>query len=163
MSQIKKIPDGYHSITPYLNLKNASQAIEFYKKAFGAKEQMRMMTPDGKAIAHAELKIGDSALMLADEIQEMKNPSPTTLGGSSGGIFLYVEDADTIFNQAVAEGAKVLDPVKEMFWGDRHGAIEDPFGHIWSISTHTRDLSPEELKKGAEEAFANMCENNNTK
>jgi PhnB protein len=159
MNQVKKIPDGYHSITPYLNVKNGSQAIEFYKKAFEAKELMRMMTPDGKAIAHATLKIGDSAFMLADEIAEMKNLSPTTLGGSSSGIFLYVEDVDKTFNNAVAEGAKILDPVEDQFWGDRHGSIEDPFGHTWSISTHIRDLSPEEMKKAADEAMKKMIEN----
>ncbi|MER5175527.1 MAG: VOC family protein [Candidatus Nitrosocosmicus sp.] len=162
MSQVKKIPDDHHSITPYLTVKNGSQAIEFYKKAFEAKELVRMMTPDGKAIAHAALKIGDSTFMLADEIPEMKNLSPTTLGGSSSGIFLYVEDVDRTFNQAVSEGAKVLDPVKDQFWGDRHGSIEDPFGHHWSISTHIKDLSPEEMKKAADEAMKKMIENNKT-
>ena len=159
MTLVKKIPDGYHSITPYLNVKDGARAIDFYKKAFGAKELMRMMTPDGKALAHAELEIGDSKLMLADEIPQMKNPSPTTLGGSSGGIFLYVEDVDKTFNQAVAEGAKILYPVEDQFWGDRHGSIEDPFGHRWSISTHIKDLSPEEMNKAAEEAMSKMCEN----
>jgi PhnB protein len=159
MSQVKKIPDGYHSITPYLNVKDGAKAIEFYKKAFGAKEIMRMMTPDGKALAHAELEIGGSKLMLSDEFAEMKNLSPTTLGGSSGGIFLYVEDVDKTFNQAVAEGAKILYPVEDQFWGDRHGSVEDPFGHRWSISTHVRDLSPEEMKKAAEEAMSKMNEN----
>jgi PhnB protein len=158
MSQVKKIPEGYHSITPYLNIKNCAEAIEFYKKAFGAKEKFRMATPDGKAIVHAEIQIGDSALMLADEMPQMQNKSPTTLGGTSGGIFLYVDDVNTTFNQAVSEGAKVLVPVKDQFWGDRHGAIEDPFGHRWSISTHLRDPSPEELKKGAEDAFSQMCD-----
>jgi PhnB protein len=162
MSQVKKIPDGYHSITPYLNVKNGPQAIEFYKKAFGATEQMRMMTPDGNAIAHAELRIGDSVFMLADELPQMNNLSPKTLGGTSGGIFLYVEDVDKTFNQAVSEGAKVLDPVKDVFWGDRHGAIEDPFGHRWSISTHIKDPNPDELKKGAAEAFSQMCDNKNS-
>ncbi|MER5176170.1 MAG: VOC family protein [Candidatus Nitrosocosmicus sp.] len=162
MSQVKKIPDGYHSITPYLTVKNGSQAIDFYKKAFEAKELVRMMTPDGKSIAHAELKIGDSAFMLADEIPEMKNLSPTTLGGSSSGIFLYVEDVDKTFNQAVSEGSKVVDPVKDQFWGDRHGSIEDPFGHRWSISTHIKDLSPEEMKKAADEAMTKMSENKKT-
>ena len=159
MSQVKKIPDGYHSITPYLNIKNCAEAIEFYKKAFGATEQMRMMTPDGNAIAHAELQIGDSVIMLADELPQMKNLSPKTLGGTSGGIFLYVEDVDKTFNQAVSEGAKVLVPIADQFWGDRHGSLEDPFGHRWSISTHIRDLSPDELKKAADEAFAKMCDN----
>ena len=159
MSQVKKIPEGYHSITPYLNVKNGVQAIDFYKKAFGAKELMRMMTPDGKAVAHAELEIGDSKLMLADEIPEMKNLSPTTLGGSSGGMFLYVEDVDKTFNQAVAEGATILYSVEDQFWGDRHGSVEDPFGHRWSISMHVKDLSPEEMKKAAEEAMSKMREN----
>lgn len=156
MSQVKKIPDGYHSITPYLNVKEGVKAIDFYKKAFGAKEIMRMMTPDGKALAHGEIEIGDSKLMLSDEFPEMKNTSPTTLGGSSVGIFLYVEDVDKTFNQAVSEGAKVLFPVEDQFWGDRHGSVEDPFGHRWSISTHVRDLSPEEMKKAAEEAMSKM-------
>jgi PhnB protein len=159
MSQIKRIPDGYHSITPTLIVKNGANAIEFYKKVFGAKERMRMMTPDGKALAHAELQIGDSIVMLSDEFPEMKCLSPESIGGSPIGLFLYVEDVDKTFNQAVAEGAKVLDPVKDQFWGDRHGGIEDPFGHRWSISTHIKDLGQEEMKKAAEEAFANMCEN----
>ena len=158
MSQVKKIPEGYHSITPYLNIKNCAEAIEFYKKAFGAKEKFRMATPDGKAIVHAELQIGDSPLMMADEMPQMQNKSPTTLGGTSSGIFLYVDDVDKTFNQAVSEGAKVLDPVKDQFWGDIHGAIEDPFGHRWSISTHIKDPTTEELKKAAEEAFSQMCD-----
>jgi PhnB protein len=158
MSQVKKIPEGYHTITPYLNVNDGAKAIEFYKKAFGAKEIMRMTTPDGKSIAHAELEIGDSKLMLADEIAEMKNPSPATLGGSSGGVFLYVEDVDKTFGQAVAAGAKTVYPVEDQFWGDRHGSIEDPFGHRWSISTHVKDLSPEEMKKAAEDAMSKMCE-----
>ncbi len=119
-----------------------------------------MMTPDGKALVHAALEIGDSIFMLSDEFPAMKCLSPTTMGGSPVGIFLYVQDVDQTFNQAVAEGAKVLDPVKDQFWGDRHGSIEDPFGHRWSISTHIKDLSPEELKKAGEEAMAKMCENN---
>ncbi len=119
MSQVKKIPDGYHSITPYLTVNNGLQAIEFYKKAFEAKELVRMMTTDGKALAHGALKIGDSTFMLADEIPEMENLSPTTLGGSSSGIFLYVEDVDKTFNQAVSEGAKVVDQLKISF-----GAID---------------------------------------
>src|SRR5919107_852448 len=153
MTQVKKIPDGYHSITPYLNVKDGAKAIDFYKKAFGAKELMRMMTPDGKALAHAELEIGDSKLMLADEFPQMNCLSPASIGGSPVGIFLYVEDVDKTFNQAVAEGSKVLDPIKDQFWGDRHGSIEDPFGHRWSISTHIKDLSSEEMKKAGDEAM----------
>ncbi len=161
MSPVKKIPDGYHSLTPILILivKNGVQAIDFYKKAFGVKERMCMMTPDGKAIAHAALEIGDSAFMITDEFPEIKCLSPASIGDTPVGIFLYVEDVDKIFNQAVTEGAKVLDPVKDQFWGDRHGIIEDPFGHRWSISTHIKDLSPEELKEAGEEAMAEMSEN----
>ncbi|MBA3977780.1 MAG: VOC family protein [Nitrosopumilus sp.] len=159
MSQVKKIPDGYHSITPSLIVKNGVQAIEFYKKVFGAKEIMRMMTPDGKALAHAELEIGDSKLMLADEFPQMNCLSPASIGGSPVGMFLYVEDVDQTFNQAVAQGAKVLDPVKDQFWGDRHGGIEDPFGHRWSISTHVKDLSLEEVKRAGDEAMSKMGEN----
>ena len=117
MSQVKKIPDGYHSITPILIVNNGVKAIEFYKKAFGAKERGRTMTPDGKAIAHAALEIGDSAFMLSDEFPEMKCLSPSSIGDTPVGIFLYVEDVDKTFNQAVNEGAKVLDPVKNQFWG----------------------------------------------
>jgi len=116
----KKIPDGYHCITPYLNVKNGLQAIEFYKKAFGATEQVRMMTSDGNAIAHAELRIGDSVFMLADELPQMKNLLPATLGGTSGEIFLYVENVDKTFNQAVSEGAKILVSIADQFWGDRY-------------------------------------------
>ncbi len=156
MSQVKKIPDGYHSVTPNLIVKDGIKAMEFYKKVFGAKEIMRMTTPDGKAIAHAELQIGDSIIMLVDEFPQMKCLSPLSIGDTPVSMFLYVDDVDNTFNQAVSEGAKVLDPVKDQFWGDRHGIIEDPFGHRWSISTHIRDPSPEELKKAAEDAFSKM-------
>ena len=153
MNHLKKIPDGYYSLTPYLNLKDASKAIDFYKKAFDAKEQMRMMAPDGKSIIHAELMIGNSRLMVADENKDRNYLSPTTLKGSSGGIYLHVDDADRIFNQAIAEGAKVLNPIKDQFCGDRHGVIEDPFGHRWSIATRIKNLTPEELNRAAREAF----------
>ena len=114
--------------------------------------------PNGK-IGHAELKIGDSIIMLTDEFPEMKCLSPQSIGGSPVSMFLYVEDVDTIFNKAVSAGSRVLDPVKDQFWGDRHGRLEDPFGHVWSISTHKVDLSPAELRKAAEEAFAEMSKN----
>jgi len=162
MSQVKKIPDGYHSITPNLIVKDGVKAIEFYKKAFGAKERMRMTTPDGKALAHAELQVGNSVIMLVDEFPQMKCLSPLSIGDTPVGLFLYVDDVDKTFNQAVSAGAKVLDPVKDQFWGDRHGIIEDPFGHRWSISTHIKDPSPEELKKAADETFSQMCGNNKT-
>lgn len=158
MSKVKKIPDGYHSITPYLIVKNGSDAFEYYKKIIGAKEHGRMMTPDGKRIAHAEIEIGNSKLMLADEFPEMNSHSPKTIGGSPVGLFLYVDDVDNIVSNAVKEGAKVLMEVEDQFWGDRYGSIEDPFGHRWSISTHIKDLTEEEMKKAGEEAFAKMPE-----
>jgi PhnB protein len=154
-TKVKAIPEGYHSITPALIVKNGTKAIEFYKQAFGATERYRMDGPNGK-IGHAELKIGDSIIMLTDEFPEMKCLSPQSIGGSPVSMFLYVEDVDTIFNKAVSAGSRVLDPVKDQFWGDRLGRLEDPFGHVWSISTHKEDLSPAELKKAAESAFAEM-------
>lgn len=158
MNQAKKIPQGYHSVTPYLIVKNASEAIEYYKKIFSAKEHGRMMTPDGKRIAHAEIEIGDSKIMLADEFPEMNSLSPESIGGSPVGLFLYVEDVDKIVNNAINQGAKELVKVEDQFWGDRYGSIEDPFGHRWSIATHIKDLTEEEMKKAAEDAFTKMYE-----
>ncbi len=155
MSEVKKIPEGYHSITPALIVKDGNAAIEFYKNGFGAEERNRMKSPDGR-IGHAELKIGDSIVMLTDEFPEMKCLSPKSIGGSPVSMYVYVEDVDAVFSRAVSAGAKVLDPVNDQFWGDRHGRIEDPFGHLWSIATHKKDLSPEEMKKAAEEAFSQM-------
>jgi len=154
MSQVKKIPDEYHTITPVLVVKDGLKAIEYYKKVFGAIDKGIMMMPDNKTVAHAELKIGDSKIMLSDEFTEMKCLSPTSIGGSPISLYLYVEDVDKTFNLAVTEGGKSLDPVKDQFWGDRHGIIQDPFGHIWSISTHIQDLTNEEIKKAASEAFS---------
>ncbi len=147
-SRVKPIPEGYHTATPYLVVKDAANAIEFYKKAFGATELMRMTQPDGR-VAHAEIKIGDSPIMLADEFPEMGARSPQALGGSPVSIFLYVEDVDALANQAVAAGAKVLMPVQDQFWGDRYGKLADPFGHLWSVATHKEDVAPEEVKKRA--------------
>jgi PhnB protein len=144
----RPIPEGYHTATPYLIVKGAAGAIEFYKKAFGATELLRMAQPDGK-IGHAEIKIGDSPIMLADEFPEMGARSPQSLGGSPVSILLYVEDVDRVFNQAVAAGAKVARPVKDQFYGDRIGGVTDPFGHQWYIATHKEDVAPEELKKRA--------------
>ncbi len=146
---VKPIPDGYHSITPYLIIKGAAKAIDFYKKAFGAVELFRMAGPDGK-IGHAEMKFGDSPIMLADEHPEMGALSPQTVGGSSVGMMFYVEDVDTRFNQAVAAGAKVERPVKDQFYGDRSGTLVDPFGHKWTIGTHKEDVPPAELNKRME-------------
>lgn len=156
MNQVKKIPEGYHSITPSLIVKGGLKAIDYYKKVFGAKVRGPMMTPDGKAVAHAELQIGDSKLMLSDEFPNMKMLSPSSVGGTPVSLYLYVDDVDNTFNLAVAEGATVLSPVADQFWGDRHGNLIDPFGHIWSLATHVKDLSEEEMKKAAEEAFSKM-------
>jgi PhnB protein len=154
MNEAKKIPDGYHSITPMLIVKDGLKAIEYYKKVFGAIDKGTMMMPDNKFVAHAELMIGDSKIMLSDEFPEMKSLSPATIGGSPVSLYLYVEDVDKTFNLAVAEGGKSLFPVQDRFYGDRHGSIQDPFGHIWSIATHIKDLTEEEMKKAAEEAFS---------
>ena len=145
---VKPIPEGYHTATPYLIVNAAANAIEFYKKAFGAKEIMRMTQPDGK-IGHAEIKIGDSPVMLADEFPQMGARSPQSLGGSPVSILLYVEDVDAMFTQAVAAGAAVQRPVADQFYGDRAGGVTDPFGHVWYIATHKEDVSSEEMKKRA--------------
>jgi PhnB protein len=146
MANVKPIPDGYHSVTPYLIIKGAADAIEFYKKAFGATELLRMPTPGGK-VGHAEIKIGDSPIMLADESPEMGNSSPTTLGGTPVSILIYVEDVDTIFKQAIAAGGEQQKPVQDQFYGDRSGSLKDPFGHVWHVATHKEDVSPEEMDK----------------
>ena len=150
------IPDGYHSINPYLVVRNATKAIEFYKKAFRAEERFRMHGPDGKTIMHAELKIGDSVFMLTEESTVMKALSPESIGGSPVSLYVYVKDVDAVFNQAVSEGATVLNPVKDQFYGDRSGYLRDPFGHLWSIATHKQDLSPDELRKAGEAFFEEM-------
>lgn len=146
MSNVKPIPDGYHTITPYICVGDAASAIEFYKKAFGATELMRLDHPSGK-IGHAEIKIGDSHLMLADEFPEMNFRSPQSLTGSPVSMYLYVEDVDAVANQAVAAGAKVVREVKDQFYGDRSGTLEDPYGHVWNIATHKEDVSQEEINK----------------
>lgn len=144
----KPIPDGYHSATPYLIVNDAAGAIQFYKQAFGATVLVRMPKPNGK-IGHAEIKIGDSIIMLADEFPEINARSPRSLGGSPVSILLYVDDVDTTFAKAVEAGAKVQRPLADQFYGDRTGGIEDPFGHVWYIATHVEDVSPEEMKKRA--------------
>jgi PhnB protein len=146
---VKPIPDGYHTITPYLIVKGGAQALDFYKKAFGATEVMRMAGPDGR-IGHAEIKIGDSPIMLADEHPEMGFRGPQSLGGSAVGIVLYVPNVDALFKQAVAAGGKELRPVQDQFYGDRSGTLQDPFGHVWTVSTHIEDLTDEEIGKRAE-------------
>jgi len=146
VSKVKPIPEGYHSVTPYLCCKDAGAAIEFYKRAFGATELMRMSAP-GEKIGHADIQIGDSHVMLADEFPEMGFLSPQSVGGSPVMMHLYVEDADATAERAVAAGAKVTRPVEDQFYGDRGGQFEDPFGHKWYVSTRKEDLSPEEVKK----------------
>ncbi|QDU49074.1 VOC family protein [Gimesia panareensis] len=151
-SSVKSIPEGMHSITPHLVCTNAAEAIKFYKNAFGAEELMLLPGPDGKLV-HACLQIGDSRIMLADTRDECGAKSPKELQGSPVLIHLQVEDVDTVFNQAIEAGATQTMPVMEMFWGDRYGQLEDPFGHRWSVATHVRDLSFEEIQTGMREMF----------
>ena len=151
----KPIPEGYRSVTPTLAVDGAAEAIELYKRAFGAKERMRMPGPDGK-IAHAELEIGDSVVMLSDPFPQSTVKPPTELGGTSMGVFLYVDDVDAVVQRALDLGATVTMPVADMFWGDRFGSISDPFGHSWSIATHKEDVPPEEMAERAKEAMASM-------
>jgi len=146
---VKPIPEGYHSVTPYLIIKGASRAIEFYKKAFGATELMRFPGPND-TVMHAEIKIGDSPVMLADEGETSTYRSPQTFGGSPVSLMIYVEDVDKVFNQAVSTGAKATRPVEDQFYGDRLGTLVDPFGHIWTISTHKEDVSMEEMQRRME-------------
>ncbi len=145
MANVKPIPAGYHSVTPYLIIKGAADAIEFYKKAFGATELFRM-AHEGK-VGHAEIKIGDSPIMLADEHPGMGFVSPKTLGGTPVSILIYVEDVDTTFNQAIKSGGVQQKPLQDQFYGDRSGTLTDPFGHVWTVATHKEDVSPEEMDK----------------
>ena len=145
-SKVKAQPDGYHTATPYLIINGAARAIEFYKKAFGAVEQFRMAQPDG-SVGHAEILIGDSVIMMADEFPEKGYRGPLSLGGSTASILLYVGDVDAVFKRAIAAGAKELIPVQDQFYGDRNGTLTDPFGHRWTIGTHIEDVSPEEVGK----------------
>jgi PhnB protein len=147
---VRAVPDGYHTVTPYLVIKGAAAAIDYYKKAFGAAERMRMEGPGG-TIGHAELIIGDSTVMLADEVAEMGYRSPKTLGGSPVSILLYLENVDDVFKRALAAGGRELRPLENQFYGDRMGTLEDPFGHVWSIATHVEDVSPEEMQRRAAE------------
>ena len=147
-SKVKAIPEGYHNVTPYLIINGAARALDYYKNVFGATERMRMPGPDGK-IGHAEITIGDSMIMLADEHVEMGARAPGAFGGSAVSIMLYVNDVDSTVKTAVAEGAKLLQPVEDKFYGDRMGTIEDPFGHHWHIGTHKEDVPADELKRRA--------------
>ncbi len=146
--KVKPIPDGYHSVTPYLIFDGAARAIEFYKQAFAAAEVFRMEGPDGR-VGHAEIKIGNSHVMLADEHPEIGARSPRSIGGSPISLMLYVEDVDAVVSQAVEAGAKLTRPVADQFYGDRTGGVEDPFGYAWYVATHVEDVPPEELQKRA--------------
>jgi PhnB protein len=157
-NRIKAVPEGYHTLTPHLVVKGATQAIEFYKNAFGAEEIIRLPGPDGQSIMHAELKIGDSRLFLVEEFPQMDSRAPQSLGGTPVTIHIYVEDADTVFNQAVAAGAQVRMPLEDAFWGDRYGQVTDPFGHRWSLATRKENLTPEEISQRAQAAFSGCAQ-----
>ena len=153
----KAVPDGYHTATPYLIVKGAAAALDFYKKAFGATELFRMASPDGR-IGHAEIRIGDSQIMLADEVPGMGYVSPQTLGGSPVSLMLYVPDVDQLFEQAIAAGGTAQRPVQDQFYGDRSGTLKDPFGHVWTISTHIEDIPPDEMRRRAETFMKNQAQ-----
>ena len=153
----KPIPQGFHTVTPSLVVRDAAKAIEFYKKALGAQERMRMAGPDGK-IVHAELQIGDSIIFLSDEMPQAPVKSPQTVGASTAVLNLYVEDVDTAFKRAVDAGGKVAMPLADQFWGDRYGSIVDPFGHAWGIGMHKEDLTADQIEKRAQDFFAQMAQ-----
>jgi uncharacterized glyoxalase superfamily protein PhnB len=154
-TQVKPIPEGFHAVTPSLTLKNSLKAIEFYKTAFGAKVLGVFPAPDGRSTMHAAIKIGDSILMMGDEMPNQKCMSAESLGSSPISLYVYVPNVDEAFKQAVAAGASVTMPVADMFWGDRCGSLKDPFGYSWMIATHIRDLTQEEIQQGAQSFFAN--------
>ena len=145
-NRVSPVPEGYHTVTPYLIVDGGAAAIDYYKRAFGAEELVRMPGPGGK-VMHAEIQIGDSRIMLADEFPEMDARGPRSRGGTPVSILLYVADCDAVFNRAVAAGATVKRPMKDQFYGDRSGTLEDPFGHCWSVATHKEDLTPEEMER----------------
>jgi len=153
---VRAVQEGMHTITPHLVVNDAAKALEFYKNAFGAQIGGVHYTPEGK-VMHADFKIGDSKLMLADEFPGMSSPSPKTLGGSCVVLNLFMEDIDKVFNQAVSAGATVTMPLANQFWGDRYGQVKDPFGHIWALGQHVEDVAPEEMEVRAREAFAHMA------
>lgn len=150
------VPEGYHTITPYLAVDNASEAIDFYQRAFGAQENVRMDGPGG-AIMHAELKVGDSMIMLSDPFPQASTKPPSQLGGTSVSIFAYVEKIDDVYKQAIDAGATSLMEPDDMFWGDRFGSVQDPFGHSWTIATHIEDVEPEEMQRRSEEFMSQMA------
>jgi uncharacterized glyoxalase superfamily protein PhnB len=156
-NNVKPVPDGYHTLTPMVVFKDARKAIEFYKKALGAKERMCMPGPDGKGVMHAEIQVGDSIIMLGEEMPQQNCKSAQSFGGSPVSFYLYVPDADAAFKKAVDSGASIQMPLQDAFWGDRWGCVTDPFGHTWSLATHKRDIGPEEMKKASAAACAEMA------
>ena len=157
MAKVKPIPDGMHTVTPHLVCKDAAKAIEFYEKAFGAETVMRLDMPDGGKLMHACLRFGDSAVMLADEFPDWNSLGPNTRGGTSVTLHLYVPDADAFFEKAIKAGAEVVMLLGDAFWGDRYGQLKDPFGHVWSVATHVKDLTPEEIAEAAKTAMSEGC------
>jgi PhnB protein len=154
-TKVKPVPEGMHTVTPHLVVRDAAKAIEWYKKAFGAEEQYRMPMPNGK-IMHAQIRIGDSVILMAEELAEMGNKSPQSIGGSATTLNIYVDDAEKLWKRAVDAGAKVTMPLSEQFWGDKYGVVVDPFGHIWAIGQHVRDMTPEEMAQAGQKAFSQM-------
>jgi PhnB protein len=154
---VKAIPEGFHTLTPSLTVKDGARAIDFYTKAFGARERMRVPGPDGR-LMHAELQMGDSIVMLAEEMPETGCKAPVSVGASSSSLYVYVPDVDAAFKRAVEAGAKALMPPTDMFWGDRFGTVEDPSGHRWGLATHKEDPSPAEMEKRQKEFFASMAQ-----
>lgn len=156
MPTVKRVPDGYHTITPHLTIRGAAEAIEFYKKAFGARELARHPGPGGK-LMHGEVQIGNSRVLLHDEFPEMGANSPQALKGTPVSLHVYVEDVDRAWDQATKAGAKVVMPLADMFWGDRYGVLEDPYGHRWALASHIKDMTPEEMQKAGQEAMSKMA------
>jgi len=154
---IKAIPEGYQSLTPMFIFKDAGKAIDFYKRAFGAEERFVMPGPDGKGVMHAEVRIGTSIIMMGEENPDCPSKSAETTGGSPVSFYIYLENVDEAFKRAVEAGSKIQMPVEDMFWGDRMGTVLDPFGYSWSLASHTKDLTPEEIQKGAQAMFAKMA------
>jgi PhnB protein len=154
--KVNYIQEGYHTLTPYMTVRNAAKAIEYYKQAFGAEEVSRMESPDGQSVMHAEIKIGDSHVMMSDEFPEWGVQGPHAYGGTASGLLIYVPNVDEVFDRAVSLGATVKMPVADQFWGDRYGKLEDPFGHSWSIATHVKDLTEEEIRAAGQAAMAAM-------
>lgn len=152
--KVKPIPTDARSVTPHLVVSDGAAAIDFYKRAFGAEEMFRMPAPDGRRLLHAEIRIGDSPVMLAEEFPEFGSRGPAALGGTPVTLHLYVEDVDAAYDRAVEAGAEASMPPADMFWGDRYGKVTDPFGHSWSLATHVRDVTPEEMAEGAKAAFS---------